>query len=880
MPSRTPLSRRTPWLLLRFPEIAAAVFAGALILALPTSSSPVFTASAGAAALAAEVEEVGALGAGFTLIDYTRLEGPGTAGEAQLVERDDAMLEATRDIRGLAPRILGILAGTPAAVGPDGTGSDVRLLSRTDAFDNVTIVDGSAEGGALLPASVARAEGIEPGDEVTLSEPPRRATVTVTGVYRDLANAPITPYWASYAEYIAPSSVDSEPPPPFLLLDEPTLIEVSDTMPDLASTRWELPLDLTGLTLAEAAALRQDVASLGRLLVDITPDGDEIFTSPNVATELPEVVEGAQETVAGLAGSVDALSLGGRAVALVVVAAAGVYGIQRRRVEAALLLARGVSPWVLGARASLEAALPTILGAAAGWVAGIGLVDVLGPAGVIDGAAAREGAVAVGWTAGAALVLLGLAVALTCRSQVTSGPSKARVAVAKLPWEAIALTLAAAAYYELSFRGASPLSGNGRAPDVDPLVFLFPLLFVAGASGVAARALRGVFPWLRRVGSRWRPAPFMASRRIAGASRTGLLFVTAASVGIGILAYAAFLVASVEATIGAKARVFSGGEVSVTLGTAARVPEDVGFPSTQVVRLSQLTTEAGPVDVLGVDLATFAEAAFWDAGFADESLEDLLGTLDEGSGGGLSAVAVGAAPESATVSGTGYAIDLRGVASARSFPGMYVDRPLYVVDGEALEDAFAAEDAPLPGLQTTRELWVDGPPAAVLDALEEQGVGVVRTITAEETEHSSAYLSLSWTFGYLEALGVMAGALALIGLVLYAQARARSRQLAYALTLRMGLSRRAHRSSVAAELTALLAVAFVTGTSLAWIAARLIYDDLDPLPQFAPGPILRVPVALLAATAAVLAVAAWIGAARLQRGADRASVAEVMRLAD
>jgi hypothetical protein len=508
------------------------------------------------------------------------------------------------------------------------------------------------------------------------------------------------------------------------------------------------------------------------------------------------------------------------------------------------------------------------------------LVGVLGPAGVIDATAARSGAVAVGWSTAIALVLLGACVALACRSQAPSGSTKVRAAAARLPWEAIVLTLAAAAYYELGFRGTSALSGEAGAPDLDPLVFLFPLLFVAGASGVAARGLRAAFPWLRRLGSRWRPAPFLASRRIAGSSRAGLSFVTAAAVGIGILAYAAFLVASVEATIAAKARVFSGSEVSVALATAARVPDDVGFPATKVLRLSQLTSEDGPVDVLGVDRATFAEAAFWEPAFADESLESLLGSLGQQRADAVPAVAVGALDGPVTVSGTGYGIELDPVASARAFPGMYVDRPLFVVDAAALEAAFEREGTALPGLQTTRELWIDGPPGPVIAALDEAGVGVGRTITAQDTEHSSAYLSLSWTFGYLEALGVMAGALALVGLVLYAQARARARQLSYALTLRMGLSRRAHRLSMAGELTALLGTAFVLGTGLAWIAARLIYEDLDPLPQFAPGPILSVPLALLGVTAAILLVAAWAGAARLQRGADRASVAEVMRLAD
>src|SRR5207249_5973680 len=113
-------------------------------------------------------------------------------------------------------------------------------------------------------------------------------------------------------------------------------------------------------------------------------------------------------------------------------------------------------------------------------------------------------------------------------------------------------------------------------------------------------------------------------------------------------------------------------------------------------------------------------------------------------------------------------------------------------------------------------------------------------------ESTPAFLALRWTFGFLEALGVLAGAVALIGLLLYLAARQGSREVSYALASRMGLSRRAHRLSVAIELGGMLLAAFVVGAVLAAVAALIVYQRTDLLPQVPPGPLFRLPVALFA----------------------------------
>jgi putative ABC transport system permease protein len=156
---------------------------------------------------------------------------------------------------------------------------------------------------------------------------------------------------------------------------------------------------------------------------------------------------------------------------------------------------------------------------------------------------------------------------------------------------------------------------------------------------------------------------------------------------------------------------------------------------------------------------------------------------------------------------------------------------------------------------------------------------VVRTVTADDVATTADFLPISWTFGFLQALGILTGLIALGGALLHLEARQRSREVSYALARRMGLGRGAHRASVAIELSAILLVSVVIGTILSGVAARLVFGRLDPLPNIPPPPLFRVPFVLLAITALVALVAAWIGAWRVQRAADHARVGEVMRVA-
>ena len=103
--------------------------------------------------------------------------------------------------------------------------------------------------------------------------------------------------------------------------------------------------------------------------------------------------------------------------------------------------------------------------------------------------------------------------------------------------------------------------------------------------------------------------------------------------------------------------------------------------------------------------------------------------------------------------------------------------------------------------------------------------------------------------------------------------------VSYALARRMGLRAGQHRRSLLVEIGGMLVIGSILGAGFAALGARLVSAKLDPLPNLPPPALFRLPWALYLVTIAVLLVASWFGARIAQRGAQRANVAEVMRVA-
>jgi putative ABC transport system permease protein len=122
-----------------------------------------------------------------------------------------------------------------------------------------------------------------------------------------------------------------------------------------------------------------------------------------------------------------------------------------------------------------------------------------------------------------------------------------------------------------------------------------------------------------------------------------------------------------------------------------------------------------------------------------------------------------------------------------------------------------------------------------------------------------------------------AGALALIGLLLYLQARQRSQIVSSMLARRMALTRPAQIRSLWLEVVTLLALAAVVGGGIAIAGSAPIVSRIDPLPNDLPAPRLTIPTLEIALIVAGLLLFALAAAALTQWRADRADVSEALR---
>ncbi len=409
------------------------------------------------------------------------------------------------------------------------------------------------------------------------------------------------------------------------------------------------------------------------------------------------------------------------------------------------------------------------------------------------------------------------------------------------------------------------------------MILLFPFLFVAGAAGLFVRWLRRLLPGLKAAGGRRPPWVFLSTTRLASAPRLAAALVTISSVALGILVYGGILESSARATATEKASLAIGSDVSIPVGGFQVVEGHPPFASTTVERFSGVGVYPGPAqaDVLAVDPGSFAPAAYWPANLGPP-LSGLVSKLPANAGP-LPVVSVG--PQlplgARLVIGGGQEVPILVVAHVEAFPGAVGSGPTLVADRSAVARTFPAD---VSSLKVGFELWARGDPALILRVLRNLGFGVDLAATAAKARTTPAFLALSWTLGLLQALGILAAGVAALVLVSYLQARQRGREVSYALARRMGLTRSAHRRAVRAELLVMLFAAFVLGSALSTAAAALVNSRLDPVPDLPPNPFLSIPGSLFAVTALSLVLVSVVGARLVQRRADRADVAAVMRL--
>ena len=852
------------------PSVTLALAASAAVLALAAAVVEPYLDAAGNAATVAELDRAEPATTGLTVhVD----------GEVPLAVADEVDHQVTESLASVTETTERTVRPDPVRLGPAndpgaGTeeGTQVRLLGRTDATAALDLLDGDHTDGLLLPEVLAEEADLGPGDAVVVERGDVATEATVGGVYRELDPDTAPSALADLAE-LAERTPGREQRPLDLVFAAPDhALQLADELGATSSVSWRRPVTDDLVSLSDARTVRRQLQEVASGATDprseLGSDLDQVARGTAEAeVGLAPVVRDAERAVAALTGPTRAVGLAGQGVALALVAAAAAFAARQRETELRLATIRGRSPLAQAAGAILRALVPLLLGGVIGWVAALAAVTTFGPPGALPPDTPRRAALAAAAALVPALLLIGAVTAGHVARQLQVGRRR-RFALGRLPWEPAVLALAALALLQLRAAGGVHLEDG--SPSLSPLVLGFPLLLLAGGIGLLGRVGRRWLPSLRHLGRHARPSRFLATRRLAAASGAGLLLTGAAALALGSVVYSAALAASLERSVEAKAAVQVGAEVVATTG----IVDAAEVAGSEVWRARGRTSPVEEtVDVLAVDPATFTDVAAMDAVRTSTDPEDLLGRLAAGDGDHLPAVIVGPPDlDAAAVDLPGLRAPLEVVEHEDAFPGLSPVRPLVVLAAPSAAD-LEPEVFDTPGW--SRQVWAAGTDAE--ERLLTAGVAEPQLERAEEAAAQPRLVAVSWALTALQGFGILATVLALAGVLLFVAARQRTTRISYALARRMGLRPPEHRRALIGEVLVLLLVAWAVAASLGMLATALVAGGLDPLPDLAPSPRAAVPVGTLSVLAAVLAAAGVLGALALQRGADRADIAEVMR---
>ncbi|MGI8696139.1 MAG: FtsX-like permease family protein [Mycobacteriales bacterium] len=886
---------RAPLLGVRRVSVLLAVAGAAAIFAIVACSAGLFLSSASSATLHSQIAArcadaaYPAIHAGFTGFPAGVADtGKNFPRVSVLTELDAAVPRAIRAAGLPSPQSFFYVGSAlaPARVASNAAsdqGLQGFLMYGQRIVSHVhRLTPGLAGSGVWVPDTTARSLHLRPGSTARVDLAP----VRVVGVYRDLFADHSDPYWCSRSQLVGGASYEQNLPTNDVLpTDYATFARLAVGFPSGAD--WLAPIGTRRMTLQRAQQINGEEADAVRRLAAISRDMkrrgiDLSVQDPGGVDQLggsqqalPDMVDHTRLVRSALVRTVIPIAAGGGLLALLLVGGAGGFWAERRLREVRLLVARGVSPALLGVKAGLELLVPTALGVVVGWAVAIGLVRWIGPSGNLDARAPGDAAAVAGIGLVVALALGAAAAVLRARSLTETRPDRRRIArwAARTPLELPVLGLAVWAGVRVH---ADPAVTVTRfVATLSPLLVIYPLLLVMGGGLLAARLVYLGYAGLTRWrGRRWRLPAFLAAHRITGAPLIAQGLIVGAVVPVAVLVYATAASGTIRTTADASASVYVGAHTVAVSVDPLRPTPALDRVGTLVTRYQGAMIAGHRAEVLAIDPHTFARTAYWHAGFGGRSLASLVGDLDRPEPRGtVAALLVRRDPSSTTrliLGASSRTVDV--VATPSVLPGIrdnYAD--LLIVDADRLGD--------LPvGAQLHRhsELWSNGSTSAANAALVAAGARLLFDVSPNDLL-ATDYAATLWTFDYLRALAVLVGVLAISALALYLSTRQRASTISYILTRRMGLSRSRHLASLLTEIAALLVAAAVIGCGLAWIAALTVYSGLDADPTRLPDALYYIPGATIIVTAAVVVCTIAAGSLATQRVADRAQPAAVLR---
>lgn len=887
--------RRGPLLFLAQRGVVATVVLATAVVVAALGSLPVFLSSVGTGAVQVQAADRCGPDTGASFTDGVAVED---------LTSDQVNPFASVGDRLGAPQRWVVWAGeqlSGSAPGDGGVG--VTVVSADGAFDHIEIVDGDPDAerstaGWWITDRTAEMTGLGVGDLATVGT----TEATVVGVYRDEAGPLLDDYWCADPNLLLPveSGGDVTLPPPVVLVDLETAAQVvASTGFDVVGVTWhtslgdsvtagELPGLIDDLACGDpglALAWCEDSGSNRAGVDDTSPEPldraeTDRFVRVTLGSHLGYVSRRTDGIVATVAAGIVPIGVFAAGAGLAMMAAAGGLWHERREREIRLLLTRGLGPGSVAVKALLEMLIPMIVGAALGLVTALLAARWLGPSWLVEGRAVGVG-IGLG-VAGLTAVVAVVGAVTYVRARKVEGGGRRRVRLGWIPWELLGVWASAVAYGRLGQWGV-PVSFRDGAPGVDVWGLLFPVLFLVTSVLIGTRLLGFVLKLLRGRSMTVTSAAALAVRRMYRARRAVLGLLASAAVAAGVLGLAVTLQQSLSTTLDVKGFTFAGSDVVVRLGYDAAIPALDASTIVMSPGSARLVVdgERKKAVLRGIDPATFASAAFWDSSMADQSLEAITKELSQpGTDRALRAVVVEPdgdvveGPMTLEIAGTRRVeVTIEPISGVAAFPSMRRGDPTVFVSAPLLQQLQPTLDVE----GGVPELWVNGDRDVILDQLDQTGVDYAEYRTTSTVADRLAFQTIDWTFRFVIAVGSVAGVLVFAGVAVYLDAAHRGRMLGYTFLRRMGLSRRTHRRAIALELAGTIVVGVTLGLTMAWLAVRLAYHRIDPVPGYPPPTVFRPAIGLSLLIIAGCALAT-IGAATLaQRRLDREDPNEVLR---
>jgi putative ABC transport system permease protein len=851
---------KAPLALVRHPIGFLAVLAAALLIAMGAAAAPLMNAGVESEALQNKLQQLTPLGAGLTI----ERSGPPDANvPAADARRRAAAVALARTLPSVGAPVLTTTTYAELSKGRTGIGNPLLVvpMARTAATSHVERLVGDGRG-AWLSQAVNGLDHFAPGDSVELqpqspSSRKDRVRLRVGAVYRQLDLDLSNPYWVNFTARIRTRNPDLPLPPTFVLVEPRDVYRIAQTLDGgSVSNVFEFPIDTRGMTPQRAKDVARAFESVRRSPATRKRLG---CGRCSITSSLVDAVRLASSSDAALTPVVTLLAGFCVLLALAAAVVAGGFTARRRAGESRLSLVLGERAVAYAARTSLEALIPALAGASIGLAAAVELTQLLAPRGTVDSSVFGR---AVALVAGSVLVS---AVAVAVGATVARGRLVPRRRALRLPWELLVGALAAAT--ALAVVSGGGLVKNGAAGSHPRLIVLvLPALVAAAVAGAGARVARSL---LGRRAAADAPLPvFLAVRRLAAARGLLVVVVVTSAVGIAALSFAQILRSSLAANTLEKAYVANGSDVQGIVDAGRPPSTSFPYPATVVTESYGAGQFASgrSFELIAVDPPTLERvlAAHWPS-----SVRDAAHKLAS-SRARLPAIAIGAGrgTQDVTLGGVTRQVDV--VATPRLFPGMVPGSATLVVPARVLDAS--------PG-GGYGYVWASGPPALVERALARSDLAPSYMTRATDVSRSADVTTVTKTYGLLRVVAIAFALIALVGLLLYLNARSRSQLVSSEFMRRMGLPERAQAASVSLEAALLVAFSTAVGLGAAVATSGLIVDRLDPLPQYAPSATTVVPWGeLLGAAAAVVVTAAVLGAV-VSIAVRRDGIGEALRVA-